>query len=152
MSIGEGAIGLAVDATREILRLDPDTVDPAPALLTRGEGDAEIVSICRLDDGRRLVALLSPDRLFRSDVIRRIIDDQGAGEAGMQPEANAMADEQFIIFRLGDQDYGIPIARGQRNRAPARTAYPVAESARIHRWRDQSARQRGADCRSAASI
>jgi purine-binding chemotaxis protein CheW len=110
ISIGEGAIGLAVDATREILRLDPDTVDPAPALLTRGDGDAEIVSICRLDDGRRLVALLSPDRLFRSEVIRRIIDDQAAGEAGMQAETNAMADEQFIIFRLGHQDYGIPIA------------------------------------------
>jgi purine-binding chemotaxis protein CheW len=110
ISIGQGAIGLAVDATREILRLDPDNIDPAPALLTRGEGDAEIVSICRLDDGRRLVALLSPDRLFRSDLVRRIIDDQAAGEIGMQAEANAMADQQFIIFRLGRQDYGIPIA------------------------------------------
>ena len=28
----------------------------------------------------------------------------------LQPETNTMADEQFIIFRLGDQDYGIPIA------------------------------------------
>lgn len=65
MSLGDGAIGLAVDATREILRLDPDHIDPAPALLTRGEGDAEIVSICRLDDGRRLIALLSADRLFQ---------------------------------------------------------------------------------------
>lgn len=110
MSIGTGVIGLAVDATREILRLDPAIVDPAPALLTRGEGDAEIDSICRLDDGRRLVALLSPDRLFRSDLVRRIIDDQAAGEAGPQAEADAMADEQFVIFQLGQQDYGIPIA------------------------------------------
>ena len=110
LSIGEGAIGLAVDATREILRLDPDTIDPAPALLTRGEGDAEIVSICRLDDGRRLVALLSPDQLFRSDLIRRIIDDRAASEIGLQAEVNAMAEEQFVIFRLGQQDYGIPIA------------------------------------------
>jgi purine-binding chemotaxis protein CheW len=128
MSIGEGSIGLAVDATREILRLDPDTVDPAPALLTRGEGDAEIVSICRLDDGRRLVALLAPDRLFRSDLVRRIIDDQAAGESGMQAEANAMADEQFIIFRLGHQDYGIPIAAvGEIARPPERlTRLPKA--------------------------
>ena len=110
MSIGEATIGLAVDATREILRLDPDTVDPAPVLLTRGEGDAEIVSVCRLDDGRRLVALLSPDRLFRSDVIQRIIDDQANVESGVQAEADAMADEQFIIFRLGQQDYGVAIA------------------------------------------
>lgn len=128
MSIGEGAIGLAVDATREILRLDPDSVDPAPALLTRGEGDAEIVSICRLDEGRRLVALLSPDRLFRSDLVRRIIDDQAAEEAGLQAEANAMANEQFIIFRLGQQDYGIPIAAvGEIVRPPERlTRLPKA--------------------------
>jgi len=119
MSVGQGAIGLLVDATREILRLDPDCVDPAPALLTRGEGDAEIVSICRLDDGRRLVALLSPDRLLRSDLVRRIIDDEAAGAAGLQAETNAMADEQFIVFRLGQQDYGIPItAVGEIARPP----------------------------------
>ncbi|MBA4037925.1 MAG: chemotaxis protein CheW [Bradyrhizobium sp.] len=110
MSIGEGAVGIVIDATREILRLDPDMVDPAPTLLTRGDGDAEITSICRLDGGRRLVALLSPDRLFRSELVQRILDEQAASEPGLQAETNAMADEQFIIFRLGNQDYGIPIA------------------------------------------
>jgi purine-binding chemotaxis protein CheW len=109
ISIGERTVGIVIDATREILRLDPDAIDPAPTLLTRGEGDAEITSICRLDGGRRLVALLSPDRLFRSELVQRILDEQGANEPGLQPETNAMADEQFIIFRLGDQDYGIPI-------------------------------------------
>ena len=49
VSLGEGAVGVVVDATREILRVDPNMIDPAPALLTRGEGDAEISSICRLD-------------------------------------------------------------------------------------------------------
>ena len=111
VSIGEGAVGVVVDATREILRVDPDIIDPAPALLTRGDGDAEITSICRLEDGRRLVALLSPDRLFRSELVRRILAEQAsAGETEPQSETNPMADEQFIIFRLGDQDYGIPIA------------------------------------------
>jgi purine-binding chemotaxis protein CheW len=110
MSIGEGAVGIVIEATREILRLDPDIIDPAPTLLTRGEGDAEITSICRLDGGRRLVALLSPDRLFRSELVQRILSEQGASDPGLQPETNTMADEQFIIFRLGDQDYGIPIA------------------------------------------
>jgi len=110
MSIGEGTVGVVVDATRVILRLDPEIVDPAPTLLTRGEGDAEITAICRLDGGRRLVALLSPDRLFRSELVERILDEQGNSGPGLQPETNAMADEQFIIFRLGNQDYGIPIA------------------------------------------
>jgi purine-binding chemotaxis protein CheW len=80
-------------------------------LLTRGEGDAEIASICRLEDGQRLVAMLSPDRLFRSELVRRIVGEQtSAGETESQSVANTMADEQFIIFRLGDQDYGISIA------------------------------------------
>jgi purine-binding chemotaxis protein CheW len=100
-----------VNATREILRVDQNIVEPAPALLTRGDGDAEITSICRLEEGRRLVALLSPDRLFRSELVRRILAEQSsAGETEPQSEANLMADEQFIIFRMGDQDYGIPIA------------------------------------------
>jgi purine-binding chemotaxis protein CheW len=110
VSMGDGVVGVVADSTREILHVDPDVVDPAPALLNRGEGEAEISSICRLDDGR-LVALLSPDRLFRSDLVRRILAERGnANEAELQPEASAMADEQFIIFRLGNQDYGIPIA------------------------------------------
>jgi purine-binding chemotaxis protein CheW len=111
VSFGDGAVGVVVDATREILRVDPDIIDPAPALLTRGDGDAEIASICRLEGGQRLVALLSPDRLFRSELVRRILVEQASsGETEPQSESNVMADEQFIIFRLGDQDYGIPIA------------------------------------------
>ena len=69
LSMGQGAVGVVADRTREILRIDPGLIDPAPALLTRGAGDAEITSICRLDQGKRLVAVLSPDRLFRSDLV-----------------------------------------------------------------------------------
>jgi len=111
VALGDGAVGVVVDATREILRVDPNVIDPAPALLTRGDGDAEIASICRLEGGGRLVALLSPDRLFRSELVRRIVGEQtSASETESQSVANTMADEQFIIFRLGDQDYGISIA------------------------------------------
>ena len=80
--MGHGAVGVVADRTREILHVDPDAIDPAPALLTRGDGDAEITSICRLESGRRLVAVLSPDRLFRSDLVRRVLSEQtGDGEA-----------------------------------------------------------------------
>ena len=112
VSMGKDAVGVVADRTREILRVDPAVIDPAPALLTRGEGDAEIISICRLDHGKRLVALLSPDRLFRSDLVRRLLA-KDVGETAIsvgQTDGNAMADEQFIIFRLSDQEYGLPIA------------------------------------------
>jgi purine-binding chemotaxis protein CheW len=112
MTMGEGTVGVVADDIREILRVDPSAIDPAPALMTKGTGDAEISSICRLDQGRRLVALLSPDRLFRSDVIRRILADHidATVQPEMQTEEDTMADEQFVVFRLGDQDYGMPIA------------------------------------------
>lgn len=109
--MGRGAVGVVIDRTREILHVDPDAIDPAPALLTRGEGDAEITAICRLERGTRLVGLLSPDHLFRSDVVRRVLSEQSAEiEAEDIRDGKAMADEQFIVFRLGDQEYGLPIA------------------------------------------
>ena len=81
VSIGGHAVGVVADRAREILHVDPSVIDPAPALLTRGEGDAEIVSICRLDQGKRLVALLSPDRLFRSDLVGRLLAEDATDGA-----------------------------------------------------------------------
>jgi purine-binding chemotaxis protein CheW len=110
VSIGNGAVGIVTDRTREILRVDADLIDPAPALLTRGSGEAEITSICRIDGGRRLVALLSSDRLFRSDLVRRVLVDSANEGPDKFAEMGSMADEQFIVFLLGDQEFGLPIA------------------------------------------
>jgi purine-binding chemotaxis protein CheW len=112
ISVGNGVIGMVADRTREILRVETSAIDPAPALLTRGAGDAEIESICRLDQGRRLVALLSPDRLFRSELVSRILAEHADAVEGQasQSDGSTMAEEQFVIFRLGSQEYGLPIA------------------------------------------
>jgi purine-binding chemotaxis protein CheW len=110
LSIGNGAIGLVADRSRHILRVDPGLIDPAPALLTRGAGDAEIASICRLEHGERLVAVLSPDRLFRSELLKRLFAEQNEAGAMAQDGGASMSDEDFVIFRLGEQDYGLPIA------------------------------------------
>lgn len=128
VSLGSGAVGIVVDRTREILSIDPAVIDPAPVLLTRGAGDAEITSICRLDGGRRLVALLSPDRLFRSDLVRRVLAEQGAASEIAQGRVDDMADEQLIIFRLGDQEFGLPVgAVDEIARPPARVT-PVPKA------------------------
>jgi purine-binding chemotaxis protein CheW len=112
LSVGQTTVGVVADRTREIIHVDPKLIDAAPALLTRGAGDAEVVSICRLDDGKRLVAVLSPEKLFRSDLIARVLAEQGSGadRADGHEETGTVAEEQFVIFRLGAQDYGLPIA------------------------------------------
>jgi len=110
MAVGGGSVGMVADGTREILRVDPDMIDPAPALLTRGAGDAEISAICRLEGGKRLVAVLSPDRLLRSELMARVLADQSGDEDTQSAtKEHAMDDEQFVVFKLGDQDYGLPI-------------------------------------------
>lgn len=111
LSVGETLVGVVADRTREILRVEATAVDPAPALLTRGAGEAEITSICRLDGGKRLVAVLSPDRLFRSDLVKRIMGDHAPSIQAEAEEKTEMAslEEQFIVFRLGAQEYGMTI-------------------------------------------
>jgi purine-binding chemotaxis protein CheW len=130
LPMGSGAVGIVVDRTREILRIDPDVIDPAPALLTRGAGDAEIASICRLEGGRRLVALLSPDHLFRSDLVRRVLAEQGNGSAVSAPQVDegVMADEQFVIFRLGDQEFGLPVVAVDEIARPPQHLTPLPKA------------------------
>jgi purine-binding chemotaxis protein CheW len=120
LAMGRGSVGFVADRTKEILHVDPNVIDPAPALLTRGQGDAEITSICRLDHGKRLVALLSPDRLFRSELMSRIVSEKGdvADALGDGTDGTTMDEEQFVIFNLGAQEYGLPIEAVQEIARP----------------------------------
>jgi purine-binding chemotaxis protein CheW len=128
VSMGNTSVGVVADRTREILRIDLAAIDPAPALLTRGTGDAEIESICRLEGGERLVAVLSPDRLFRSELVSRILSQASNDNVETEATSNGMSDEKFIVFRLGIQEYGMPIsAVVEVTRAPDRmTRMPKA--------------------------
>lgn len=109
----EGApIGLVVDRTTAILRVDPELVDALPAVLKRNPSETEIEAVARLEEGRRLVSILSPERLFREETMRRIRAD-APGETGpgpVQAQAGAGALEQFVIFCLGETEFGLPIA------------------------------------------
>ena len=112
VSYGDEAVGLVADRTREILRIAPGLIDPVPAMLTRGEGTAELQAICRLNGGRRLVSVLSPDRLFGHDVLLGpIAEDADATEADAVGDRQGAADQQqFIVFRLDREEYAVPIA------------------------------------------
>ena len=48
--------------------------------------------------------------MFRSDLVRRVLAEAGNDNAEIATAGQDMADEQFIVFRLGAQDYGLPIA------------------------------------------
>jgi purine-binding chemotaxis protein CheW len=105
-------VGLVVDAMTAILRVPESDMDKVPRVLTRGRGEAQIETICRLDGGRRLVAVLAPARIFDSATAARI-QAGAAEESGLMPTEDAaegsFAAEQFVVFQLGGESYGLPI-------------------------------------------
>lgn len=107
--IGTHRVGLIVDEMRAILRVDPADVDPVPHALSRGNAEAKIQAICRLDRGTRLVSVLATDHLLRDDITQRLLHG-GPGEQDQMDEQEAgQASAQFLLFRIGEEEFGLPI-------------------------------------------
>ena len=63
-----------MDSVKEVLRVGRSVIDPVPALLSRDGGLSEIQSICRLNGGKRLVSILSSEKMFDTGDMRAVID------------------------------------------------------------------------------
>ena len=101
--------GLVVDRIRSVLHVDERAIDRVPALL-RSEG-AEIEAICRLEGGRRLISVLSTEGLFNEAIMRRIESEGGQADAGERGAASDVGEgEQFVLFRLGEDLFGLPVS------------------------------------------
>lgn len=105
------AVGVVMDSVREVLRVARSAVEPAPELLRAGGG--EISAICRLDGGARLVSILEAEAMFNEADYRRVAAE-GELEMAKDPTdemrgAGLDDDEQFVLFRLMGEEYGVPI-------------------------------------------
>jgi purine-binding chemotaxis protein CheW len=114
VSLGTGAVGIVMDCVNEVLRVPKSAVDVMPKLLSR-EGDlSDISSICRLDEGKRLVSIICTDSLFRHSAIQEALENMNASK---EDAAAAYADqddrlddeEQVVVFRLDKEEFGVPI-------------------------------------------
>jgi purine-binding chemotaxis protein CheW len=106
----DGLVGIVIDSAKEILRIPSSAIDSVPAILTRGNAEAQIQGICRLEGGRRLVSVLSTERLFRDQSLVEQIKPQTDKDRKMSTvDGPSQGDEQFIVFRLGGEEYGLPI-------------------------------------------
>ena len=117
------SVGIVMDTVKEVLRINRALVDPVPSLLavgSHGVGQSEFEAICRLDGGKRLVTILSARRMFRDAALREEIatttQDVDPGKQDM-PEQSERSDateraddeEQFVVFQLAGEEYGVPI-------------------------------------------
>ncbi|MCQ4162872.1 chemotaxis protein CheW [Roseomonas sp. GC11] len=123
---GPVSVGIVMDAVKEVLRVPRAVVEAVPPLLaSSGQGGGrggELEAICRLEQGRRLVTILSVSRMFPEEARERLLGEGMAAQAAAEEEAMAQQDqggaaaddeEQFVVFRLGHEEYGVPIGAVQ---------------------------------------
>ena len=120
---GGRQVGMVVDAVKEVLSVPAAQADAMPNILADDCSMQEFSSICRLEGGKRLVSIIATDRLLGLSGIREAIQavdpsattNHTAEEAHMRESGEADAtectddDTQVVIFRLGAEEFGVPI-------------------------------------------
>jgi purine-binding chemotaxis protein CheW len=116
------SVGVVVDAVSEVLRVSKSGADALPALLAREGNLAEVTAICRLDNGKRLVSIMTARNLFDHSAVKSAISEApntvNENELETSTEAkeaddNLDDDEQVVVFRLDKEEFGAPIASVQ---------------------------------------
>ena len=118
LTLSDVSVGVVVDAVSEVLRVSKAGVDALPALLARDGNLAEITAICRLDNGKRMVSIVTARNLFGNSVIKEALSAVNDIELeedlqSKKTDGNLDDDEQVVIFRLGKEEFGAPIASVQ---------------------------------------
>jgi purine-binding chemotaxis protein CheW len=116
------SVGIVMDQVKEVLRVSRGLLEPVPPLMRDGAGNGDIRGICRMNGGKRMVAVLSAEALFENESVRHAA---AAAHAGTQQQEDELAEEhtrgagtleeeeQFVVFRLAREEYGVPISAVQ---------------------------------------
>jgi purine-binding chemotaxis protein CheW len=117
VSLDGGVVGVVMDTVREVLRVPHDLVAELPDFMARSGRSTEVDSVCRLDSGKRLVSVLSVDKMFSRDGLREQLAGIDTGDefpeemgvaAGVADEHDG-DDEMLVVFRLDDEEYCVDI-------------------------------------------
>jgi len=111
------SVGVVMDRVHEVLRVPKSTVEGIPKILENTHSARQLSAMCRLDGGKRIVSVLNIDAMFDLDSLREAMDTAGASELGESQMSNfSGSDEegsddelQTVVFRLGDEEFGVPI-------------------------------------------
>ncbi|MDQ5908066.1 MAG: purine-binding chemotaxis protein CheW [Pseudomonadota bacterium] len=110
------SVGVVTDTVNEVLRVSSSLVDPMPALLARDEAIADIAEICRLNDGKRLVSIISAEKMFAHNafreaaaVVKELREEGEVMEKTVETQGAIGDDEQMVVFRLLKEEFGVPI-------------------------------------------
>jgi purine-binding chemotaxis protein CheW len=104
--------GLVADGTRVIIQAEPGTIQPAPAMLAaRMGGETRVQSIYRNVSDGRVVPVIKTGSLFGEEVMSRLANAMQQLDAEPAETGNPLGPtRQFLVFSLGDEEFGLPIA------------------------------------------
>ncbi|WP_337062920.1 chemotaxis protein CheW [Kineococcus sp. G2] len=111
----ESLVGVVMDTVREVLRVPAELVGALPHVVSGGGRNREVQSVCRLEDGKRLVSVLSADSLVdvgdlsevgdTASVVTRKRDE----EDGDVVDDGRGDDELLVVFRLQGEEYCVAV-------------------------------------------
>jgi purine-binding chemotaxis protein CheW len=114
LALGGASVGIAVDGVSEVLRVAKTCVDAMPTLLAKDADLSEIAEICRLEDGKRLVSVITVRNLFDHSSIKEALNTvndfkKDADQDSAELEDDLDDDEQVVVFHLDKEEFGVPI-------------------------------------------
>lgn len=117
VALDNTSVGIVMDSVNEVLRVPKSDVDSMPGLLARDGDLADISGICRIDSGKRMVSIISANNLFRHSAIKEALMTAESLQTDSQTDLAVVDgqdlalddDEQVVVFRLGKEEFGVPI-------------------------------------------
>jgi len=109
-SIAGQPVGLVVDRACATIQPTPGSIQLAPAMLAaRMGGESRIHAIHRDAASGKITSILATGSLFGVDIMARLTQTSAQTTAPTKPRANH-ATQQFLVFRLGPDEFALPIA------------------------------------------
>lgn len=115
VSLGSASVGVVMDSVNEVLRVAKSDVDAMPGMLARDGELGDISEICRLNNGKRLVSIISAEHLFRHSAMKEAVttvetlENDNNQDNDIDQDVTADDDEQVVVFRLDKEEFGVPI-------------------------------------------
>jgi len=114
----QGQIGLIVDDLKEVVRVNRNLIDDLPSVMSNQGNMDDISEVCRLDEGRRLISVIDAGRMLSHHLIQNAVEsvadqltEQELKDEDMDDRNGASTDgEQYIVFRLGGDEFGVRIS------------------------------------------
>ncbi|WP_300426755.1 chemotaxis protein CheW [Thalassolituus sp.] len=113
---GGYSIGIVVDSVSEVLRVTRDDVEGLVPMMARESELSDITDICRLNNGKRLVSILSIERLFGNGALLETLEElseenmlEQEQDINDTQDTESDDDNQVVVFRLNSEEFAVPI-------------------------------------------